>query len=224
MTERTFIGLPDRIAALPRDSRGFPVPKFVYWADDGTPDFRIIKPGWITECIRHNKCWLCGGHLGRHMAFVIGPMCCVNRVNSEPPSHYDCALFAARNCPFLTKPKMRRNDKDMPPEHIPAPGMPIARNPGCCAVWVTSSYQPHKAGRLVGEDGVMFSLGPPTKLEFYAEGRSATRAEVEESVRTGLPLLEDAARQDGPEAQRELQAYVERFTELLATATWEIHT
>lgn len=194
---RTFVDMPDRIAGLPRDSRGFPVPRFVYWTEAGEPDFRMIKPGWMTECIKHNRCWLCGGHMGRHMAFVIGPMCCVNRVNAEPPSHYDCARFAARNCPFLTKPKMRRNAKDMPPEHIPAPGLPIDRNPGVCAIWVTSSYKPYKAGRQVGEDGVLFDLGPATRLEFWCEGRPATRAEVDESVRTGLPLLQAVADAEG---------------------------
>ena len=35
-------------------------------------------------------------------------------------------------------------------------------------------------------------MGAFEKVEWYAEGRQATRAEVEHSVKTGLPLLVEA--------------------------------
>lgn len=206
-----FVNMPDRIAHLPRDSRGFPVPRFVPWID-GVPEFRAFEPSWLTECVRHNRCWLCGGPLGRHLVFCIGPMCAVNRVNSEPPCHYDCAKFAATNCPFLIRPKMRRNEKDMP-EHVPAAGVPLKRNPGCCCLWITDGYKPFKPHH--GNRGLLFSLGKPSRLEFYAEGRPATRAEVEESVRTGLPALEEVSRLDGPKGIEALQQQAENFTRLL---------
>ena len=38
--------------------------------------------------------------MGVHKAFVIGPMCAVNRVIApEPPSHRDCGTFSARVLP-----------------------------------------------------------------------------------------------------------------------------
>lgn len=210
---QTFVDMPDRIARLPRDSRGFPVPKFVHWMDDGTPDFRVIEPGWIADCHNHRRCWLCGGQLGRHLVFCIGPMCAVNRVNSEPPGHYDCMRFAARNCPFLTKPRMRRNEKDLPEHHVKAAGTPLGRNPGCCCLWITDSYKPFKPHH--GNEGVLFRLGNPSRLEFFAEGRPATRAEVMASVNSGLPSLEDVAKFDGPDGLKELTRSVERFFKLL---------
>ena len=132
--------LPPRIANLRVDSRGFPVPWFVHWNRDGTPDFRIIGEGKFAEAVRMRRCWVCGGRLGKWLAFVIGPMCVLNRISGEPPCHKDCAIFAAKTCPFLTNPGMRRNavramegERVMHPDHID-------RNPGVTAIWITQSY------------------------------------------------------------------------------------
>jgi hypothetical protein len=84
--------LPQRIRQLPISPAGFPAPWFVAWFRDGkpcdpgqgTPDFRVIDTPKIGIAIRQKRCWVCGGFLGRHLAFVIGPMCAINRVISEP--------------------------------------------------------------------------------------------------------------------------------------------
>lgn len=110
--------IPDRIKRLPVDHRDFPVPWFVQWFDDGKPsdfgigtaDFRVIDARKIGVAIRERRCWVCGDRLGVHLAFLIGPMCAVNRVISEPPSHRECAEFSAQTCPFLSRPRMRRNE------------------------------------------------------------------------------------------------------------------
>jgi hypothetical protein len=212
MTERTFIDMPARIAKLPRDERGFPVPSFVEWID-GKPDFRVISAKHMSRAVNQNRCWLCDGMLGRYKAFVVGPMCAVNRINSEPPSHYECARFAARNCPFLTRPLAKRNERDLPARREAA-GLPIDRNPGCCAIWITRTYKPFRPH--AGNDGLLFRLGPPDRVEFWCQGRPATRAEVEESVRTGLPFLMDTAtRYDGPEGIAELVRQVAVFEAIL---------
>lgn len=190
--------LPSRIAALPRDHRGFPVPWFVAWID-GVPDFRVIGPGKIAEAYAHKKCWICGENVGKYMAFVIGPMCAINRVASEPPSHRECAEFAARVCPFLTRPKMRRNEKDLPEQRRDPAGHHISRNPGVALVWITKSYQPFRA-----DGGVLFTVGDPIETLWFAEGRPAKRAEVLESINTGLPFLQEMAQRDGAHALAEL--------------------
>src|SRR5690242_16765548 len=82
--------------------RGYPVPWFV--ADvDGVPDFRIVDARKFKPALEQRLCWLCGKPLGAYLAFPIGPMCAVNRVNSEPPSHRECAQWALQACPFLTQ-------------------------------------------------------------------------------------------------------------------------
>ena len=191
MIERHFADMPNRIAALPRDERGFPIPKFVHWFETG-PDFRVISPKHMADCISHDLCWICGGKLGAYKAFVLGPMCCINRISAEPPSHRDCAEFAAKNCPFLATPLARRREKQLP-EHRYVPGVMLARNPGVAAVWITRSYKtftPHNGG-------VLFAVGDPLEFSFYAEGRPATRAEVDKSIEGGRPFLIEQATKDG---------------------------
>src|SRR3981189_2409882 len=115
------IPMPDRFKKLPISDKGFPIPYFVGELD-GRRDFRVIRPDAIAACFNKRLCWLCGEKLGQYLAFVIGPMCSVNRVSSEPPSHRECAEYAVRACPFLSRPKMRRNEEGLPELETHSPG------------------------------------------------------------------------------------------------------
>jgi hypothetical protein len=203
------LDMPQRFMRLPVDERGFPVPRFVKWID-GKPDFRVIDGAWMTVAVYQRRCWLCGDVLGRHMAFVIGPMCAINRVNSEPPSHLECARFAAKACPFLTQPNRKRNEHDLPEEGEEPAGVHIDRNPGVTLIWVTKDYQLIKTS-----NGVLFRLGDPTLLEWYARGRFATREEVMSSIETGLPTLRDMAELEGREAVAALDKQIKVGLELV---------
>src|SRR5690242_2247182 len=101
--------LPDRIARLPLDERGYPVPWFVDWVD-GKPEFRAMDPAKWKRAVKERLCWVCGDRLGVLLVFPIGPMCGINRTTAEPPSHRDCALWSVRNCPFLSRPHMVRRE------------------------------------------------------------------------------------------------------------------
>jgi hypothetical protein len=68
------------------------------------------------------------------------------------------------------------------------------------------------------DNGNLFQIGEPDLVEFFAQGRIATRAEVDVSVTTGLPLLEEAAKEDGQGAIRELAMMQQRFETMLKTA------
>ena len=198
--ERMQIGLPDRMKALDVDRRGYPVPWFVAWID-GEPDFRVIGPGKIEMAHSLERCWVCGQPRGRFMAFVIGPMCSINRVSAEPPSHRDCAIYSAIHCPFLTVPKMHRRENRLPEATVNPAGEMIRRNPGVTMVWITRSYRVEAEG-----EGVLFRIGDPVEVLWYAEGRPATRHEVAESVRTGLPILGEMAEAEGPKAVAALES------------------
>ena len=191
---------PARIARLPVDHRGYPVPTFVAVVD-GRPDHRLVNPQRIGPALTHRQCWICGEPLGRYLASLLGPMCTVTRTVSEPPSHQDCARYAALACPFLSRPHMGRREAGLPAEACPAAGLPLRRNPGVVAVWTAREVHPF----LAPDGGVLFQVGDPTSVHWYAEGRMATRAEVLASFETGLPLLEATAREDGPAAVRALQ-------------------
>jgi hypothetical protein len=194
------------MAKLPVDKHGRPVPWFVAWID-GKPDFRVIGPGKVADAINFERCWLCGQHRGRYSTFVIGPMCAVNRISAEPPSHGDCAVYAAQACPFLTTPNMRRRDSGKPEGTSEPAGTMIRRNPGVTLLWTTRDF------KIVGADdgygkptsGPLFQLGDPTSVGWFAEGRTANRDEVLASIESGLPLLRESAENESDAAVAELE-------------------
>lgn len=203
------VPLPKHMRGLPVDKRGFPVPAFVHWID-GEPDFRIMDPSHMVRCVQHNRCWICGGNMGGYKAFVIGPMCCVNGISSEPPSHLGCAEFAAQVCPFLSQPLAKRPDKPVPVETRKPAGIMLTHNPGVTALWVTKRYDLTRA-----PGGVLFQIGKPERVDFWAKGRRATRAEVDAAVEKGLPHLTAMAEKDGKAAMADLAKMVGAFWHLL---------
>jgi len=179
---------PERIAALPRNDRGFPVPFFVETVN-GKPDFRMVRREAIAECVQQHRCWICGGKLGSWQSFVVGPMCCVSRTSAEPPSHRQCAEFAVQACPFMLQPDMVRREDDLTRKieaEVPQPGEMIKRNPGVTAIWTTKMWALFPDGK--GQ--TLFRMGNVSHLSWWREGRAATFAEVAESIRTGASSLE----------------------------------
>lgn len=189
--------LTERIAALPIDERGYPVPFFVAWIE-GKPDFRVIDPRKLEQCVRFDLCWVCGQKMGKHKAFPIGPMCCVNKTTSEPPSHLECAEWSVRGCPFLSRPNMVRREDEMTEANAQnVAGIQIKRNPGVIAIWSTQSYK-------IFPDGfnkILFRVGPLERISWWREGRQATREEILHSIETGIPILEQACRGDVEELE-----------------------
>lgn len=198
---RTLPAPPPRVARLPRNKAGYPVPWFVGIVD-GEPDFRVVGIGKMRGAIAFRCCWICGsalrndvlGRAATQYAYVIGPMCAVNRTSAEPPAHRDCAIYAATACPFLTTPGMRRRDTNLPDNAADPDGVMLKRNPGVALVWVTNDWRMIPGHQL-------FNVGDPAEVRWYAEGRDATRDEVLASIDSGMPLLRAEAEQDTePEA------------------------
>jgi hypothetical protein len=201
-------GIPARMARLPLDARGYPVPKFVEWID-GKPDFRVMKAGHFAACIQRKLCWICGEPLGRWMCFVIGPTGSVHHVSSEPPSHRECGTFAVKTCPFLVFPNRQRDDHDLPVDATTA--ATTADNPGATALWVTDNYRtfnPPSGSETLFGGGVLFNIGPAREVEWWARGRRATREEVLASFDKGIAQLREDAKKHGAEAERSIEKRV----------------
>lgn len=207
--------MPARMARLPRNPVGYPIPWFVATLADGSRDFRIAGQEQQVTALRLKLCWVCGQPLGGFYAFTIGPMCAVNRISSEPPAHRDCAVYSARVCPFLSNPNMRRRALGEDQEVIAAAGGPILRNPGVTLVWVTRSYKVVRAE--MGNAGLLCEMGDPTETLWFTRGRPATRAEVEASFEAGLPVVREACQvDDRPEdSLRAVEAEYQRALTLL---------
>lgn len=212
------IPMPPRMSRRPISRKGFPVPYFVTVKDEnGDYDFRAIESGPIVNCIKRNLCWLCGDTLGQFRCFVIGPMCAFNRISAEPPSHRECAEYAVKACPFLSKPNARRNEAGLVEKYGAevtesfVGGHGLKHNPGVTLLWITKHY------KLVadGNGGILWELGDPIELYFIKEGRKATRAEIDASISIGLPKVRATAESEGPEAVIEFEKSVKRGLSLL---------
>lgn len=204
MSFNSEVPMPAGIAALPRTDAGYPIPFFAATIG-GKRDLRVITEEAILACSRRRNgpglCWICGQPRAAVTsfgtpddAFVIGAMCAINRVTQEPPSHVACAEYAVKVCPFLTRPDMTRRDRNLPGD-IGFSGTAILRNSGVSLLWVTDDWYRFPVPTGMGE-GKLFKLGDPVAWSWWAQGRPATRAEADEAIRSGLPLLQGEANRD----------------------------
>ncbi|MGC1301667.1 MAG: hypothetical protein WA840_04760, partial [Caulobacteraceae bacterium] len=108
--------------------------------------------------------------------------------------------FAVRLCPFLASPSARWSGgrQGVPGYSAQANTTRIAS--AATAIWLTRGRgaNPFRAG-----DGMLFGLDEPARLEWYAEGRAATSAEVRDAIALGLPTLRRKAETEGRRAEFE---------------------
>jgi hypothetical protein len=215
--------LTERIAKLPIDERGYPVPAFVQWiVKEGNevrpaspdepgayPDFRIVDPAHMLKCVKEHTCWVCGEKLGVHRAYVIGPMCAINRNSAEPPSHVECAEWSVKGCPFLSRPNMKRREDElteMSKENVA--GHMVPDNPGVTLIWHVRN---HLKMSHDGKGGVLFDVGKPEKVTFWKEGRLATNEEAIEGVNGSVERL--LALCDEPADRNEVKRLRDEFVD-----------
>lgn len=203
--------LPERVRKLPLESRGYPIPWFACTLDDGTRDIRVADNVKRVLAVKRRLCWICGEQLGQFLAFVIGPMCAVNRNTAEPPSHRECAEFAVQACPFMLHPKADYRGSNLPDGTTTSPtGLP--GNPGATCIWITRSFKPY---RVPGSKEWLINIGDPVEVQWWSEGKRATRARIMEALDARLPILRRYAELDGAEGLRALDAQVQRALLLL---------
>lgn len=99
--------VPPRLARRLRDLRGMIVPYAQFIDANGNADFRVLDDRRVSYCLEHRRCAMCGEPLGRHLHFVGGPLCAVNGLFYDPPTHKECAEYALQACPHLARLKGR---------------------------------------------------------------------------------------------------------------------
>ena len=147
-------------------------------------------------------------------ASVIGPMCAVNRITSEPPCHPQCARYAVQACPFLSQPRARRNEKDLPEERREAAGIALDRNPGVTVIWASlhpsKPFQAEQVRKAPSSNWARRTRCRGGARAGRRPGKSAwTRS------RAGLPALVEVALPDGREAMADLAEAVRKAVALL---------
>jgi hypothetical protein len=190
---RAAVEVPRNMRGLPVDERGYVIPWFVKYVG-GKPDFRIADTGKWEKAVQFKLCWVCGNPFtNRRYAFAIGPMCTVNKVSSEPPSHEECAIYAAKVCPFLANANRERREDELTDGCV-ASGEMIKRNPGVTAIYITRDYKTFKAKHT--DNTPLFELGAPLAVHWYRNAEIAANVDILRSMATGYPLLRSMADND----------------------------
>ena len=160
------VPVPARMRALPVDRRGYPVP--ASWKSSTPAGFQdrlaephgaLRRPSAVLDLRRGD---------GRQDGLRAGSDCCINRISSEPPSHYECAHFAAVACPFLAHPQAKRPIRPAKVKMVKPGGDMSLHNPGVACIWVTKRYAITRVS-----NGVLFEVGEPERVEFFAHARPA---------------------------------------------------
>lgn len=103
--------IPRRMARLPRDPRGYPIPVVVLRDRQGKPHFTTNDHKVTLRMARERRCHICGQHLVnqaqvnpvRHMWFAGGVLSAFHPdgAYNDGPMHHECMQYAMQVCPYL---------------------------------------------------------------------------------------------------------------------------
>lgn len=99
------VPIPENMKRFPL-WHGYPV-HFTVWVKDGVPDFKMMHEPRRVECFNKNLCHLCGKRMSAPYALIGGPLCVEAMRFIDGPMHPECAIYAAKVCPFLSSPTGR---------------------------------------------------------------------------------------------------------------------
>jgi hypothetical protein len=113
--------LPPRIARLPQDARGYPIPWNVLRGVDGAPIFTVNDDEKHLRALYENLCPICGEKLGRWKWFVGGPRSAFSEHGwyFDLPGHHECETFALAACPYLAMPRYLKRIDIPDPSKLP---------------------------------------------------------------------------------------------------------
>lgn len=194
--DKRKIEVPDQLKARPVYG-GYITPYFVAWYLDGkqvhektagaVPSFVTIDVTRATHCRTQGLCWCCGKMMGAHKWFVFGPGSAVAQQSVEPPSHRDCAQYAVQVCPFMLDPDRAMRAPKAPLKEGQVIDLEMStHNPGVSVLWATKRYEVVAVNKSHGT--YVFEPGEPELIEFWREGRKATRAEIKAAIDHSLKL------------------------------------
>jgi hypothetical protein len=111
------IPIPNRMADLERDSRGYPIPYIIYRDQSGRAHFQINDDARRTKCINLGLCAICGGLLNDDVWLVGGALSAFHKHGAyiDTPTHHECNTYAMQVCPYLAAPSYakRLDDKTL---------------------------------------------------------------------------------------------------------------
>ncbi|WP_149264271.1 hypothetical protein [Actinomadura sp. K4S16] len=152
--------IPQRLAHLPVcPRRNVPVPYANITTEDGQHDFTALDSAKVVRLAAERRCGICEDTLDYWIVFLGGERSAQSRAYTDPPMHEECARFAARTCPYVTRAHMSRRKTPLTPDTTVPKGFSEDK-PAEFLLYFTRSYK-HQVTR----DGVLFRPAPAVRLE-----------------------------------------------------------
>jgi len=168
---------PRAMLALPRDRDGAPIPWGVKLID-AVPDYSGFDENKFNRALSAGRCWTCGERLAppgsSPRAFLVTPAEAIMRMLPEPPSHPSCISFLARRPPRNSRTSQYR----------------------LLGVWMTRKATPAAINKGP-ERRTVFWLDEPTELYWLADGRAASREDVEAEIAAAATQMPELAAESG---------------------------
>jgi hypothetical protein len=184
--------IPERMAKLDRDHRGYPIPYVVFRDTDGTPHFTINDEIKVTRCKTHHICPICGRELLRGRWFLGGPMSAFHPRGAyiDPPLHHECMRFAVQTCPYLISAKYtkRIDGKTLDPSKVP--GVLALIDPTMDPTRPKIFVAAMAVGQTITSEGYVVPKHPYRGLEFWRNGVMEQKFERDE-VRIAMKIAFD---------------------------------
>jgi hypothetical protein len=150
--EASLLPVPESMRRL-RVFAGLPVPWYAEWRDD-KPVYGVpVSDEKFKRAAVSHVCIMCGARLRRRAAFVGDAAVAIRQRTAVPPAHSDCAHWALGHLRVISTATHFHRVK---------------------VLWVTRIW------KWLGAR--IFDIGVPEAVEWYLEGRSATRAEVDPTL------------------------------------------
>jgi len=186
--------MPPRIARLPKDKRGYPIPWNVLRGVGDAPIFTINDQTKHFQALRSKLCPICGERLGKWMWFVGGILSAFapNGAYYDLPGHHECEQFALSTCPYLALPVYLGRIDVPDPSKLPKDVVTrnITQIPERPEVFVSVASDDVKVVRIgAGGTPMIRPRRPYLAYEFWLHGESITAVEA-------LPILRKTLGED----------------------------
>lgn len=145
----------------------YPVPFVQQWVD-GKPDFRVIDPEKVEECVRKTLCAICGIKLGEFSWFIGGDKCRYGHQFTDWAMHEQCAEFASATCPFVSGDRSGYSERALPENAVTVPHVSAVR-PVMMYRFKTRTKQIRVTETV---EGFVFEAGPYQRLVVIHSGGS----------------------------------------------------
>lgn len=185
------VEMPDRIKALPKDQRGYPIPFVVLRDDDDMPNFQLDSARRISQCMVNVACGVCGQPLENEIWFLGNYLRALSPSGFyiDSPLHKQCGTYALKVCPFLAAPsynKMLSSEKLNKEKYEGTQfrlSTQVTRFSSLFAFVKTAGYRIDTSGSFPWH---VYPDRPFLEMEYWQHGKQLTGAEADKLLRTSI--------------------------------------